>query len=839
MAVLAGTSGNDVISGTTGDDSLTGYVGNDLLSGGAGNDTLNGTGSVQTYDLTMNWSTQAAGNSSSVDVAGGFIQNTGGINVAVSYADLGLGTSFTAENNANGYVATGEPFATNSAATLRGRGGTGPTSSVSFDFSSVSGSGLDNEVSDVSFRLWDVDNSSWTDIVTVQAYDANGNEVPVTLSATQDIVSGQTVTGTGGNNSSSQLAGSVLVEAVGPVARIVVSYSNQGNGSQLLQISDLAFTAAQADDDTLDGGDGDDLLSDDAGNDLLLGGAGNDTLYGGTGRDTAYGGEGNDVWIGDGAGDIGSDAVYLEGGNDLAYLGEVAAGDNDTIDGGIGNDTLSLANVSGNLGVQLADSGAAVTTNFTATLTGFENLVGNAGSDTLSGNSSANMLDGAAGDDLLSGGGGADTLYGQTGADTLDGGADGDLLIGGDGNDSILGNTGNDTLDGGAGADYLSGGSGMDYADYTDSAAAVAINLATGGASGGDATGDTLSGVDGVYGSAFNDILVGFNGEVTSGADAYTNVFYGNDGDDYLDGAGGGDSLFGGQGNDTILGGAGNDYIAGGAGFDAVTGGAGSDTISVVYGQDVGELLDGSEDADNSDTDELRIYGRAKVIYDAGNPESGTIRWANGDTTSFQNIENITLVPCFTPGTLIKTIGGQIPVEALKPGMKVLTRDHGFQALRWIGQRCLDAVRLAAQPELNPIRICAGALGNGLPERDIVVSPQHRMLLSGARAELLFGENEVLVAALYLLGQPGIERLHPEEVTYLHLLFDAHEIILAENAWTESFQPGKAVLNAMERRQVGEIFSIFPELKEYMPLDIWPSARLSLKSYEARVLLAA
>ncbi|MDV7269902.1 Hint domain-containing protein [Thioclava sp. A2] len=724
MAVFNGTSGNNIISGTTGADSITGLAGNDSLSGGAGNDTLVGTGPVQPVELLMNWSDQVASYATSSNIAGGFTQNTGGINVAVSYADLGLGTGFTASSNTNGYVAAGEPFAPNSAGRLQGAGGTGPTSSVTFDFSSVAGSGLDSAVSDVSFRLWDVDNSSWTDIVTIRAYDENGAEVPVSLSATQDIINGQTVTGTGGNNASSDLNGSVLVQAVGPLSRIVVSYANQGSGGQVLQISDVAFTAIQTDDDTLDGGDGDDLLIDDAGNDLLLGGAGADTIFGGLGADT---------------------------------------------------------------------------------------------------------LDGGADNDQLSGGEGNDSIRGDTGDDFLDGGA---------GADTLLGGTGLDTLHGGAGGDYISGGAGMDYLDYSDSGAGVSINLGSGAASGGDAAGDTILGVDGIYGSAFNDTLVGFNGQIVGGADAYTNVFYGNEGDDYLDGAGGGDSLFGGSGNDTILGGAGNDYLEGGAGLDAITGGTGSDTISLYFGQDAGEAVDGSEDADDTDIDELVVYGRARVIYDAVNSESGTIRWANGETTSFANIENITLVPCFTPGTMIETAQGPLPVEDLRPGMRVLTRDNGYQELRWAGQRKLARARLEAQPELNPIRICAGALGNGLPDRDMIVSPQHRMLISGVRAELLFGENEVLVAALYLLGLPGVERLWPEEIIYIHLLFDAHEIILAESSWTESFQPGEVVLQSLESSQLREILTIFPELKGKSPLNVWPSARPSLKSYEAKVLLA-
>lgn len=590
--------------------------------------------------------------------------------------------------------------------------------------------------------------------------------------------------------------------------------------------------------DLLIGNAGNDFISGGAGADRILGGDGNDTIEGGTGNDTVYAGAGNDVWL---AGDStsNSDDVYLEAGDDLAYAGWFTSGDPDILDGGDGNDTLSLQGIPGNQGATLNEDGSISTVGFTSIVRNFENLIGNAGTNALTGNSLANMLDGQAGNDTLTGNAGNDTLIGGDGNNSLDGGADADTLDGGAGNDTLIGGTGNDTLNGGAGADLLNAGSGMDYADYSGSNGGVNINLGAGTASGGDATGDTLSGVDGLYGSAFNDTLIGFNGEVTSGADAYTNVFYGNEGNDYLDGAGGGDSLYGGTGDDTVLGGAGNDFLEGGEGFDVVVGGAGSDTISLNEGQDVGEHIDGSEDIGDGDVDELIINGRAQIFYDENDSEAGTIRWANGDTTTFENIENITVIPCFTPGTIIEAAGGAIAVEELQVGDRVLTRDSGYCPLRWVGKRILDAATLEAQPALQPVVIRAGALGRGEPARDMIVSPQHRMLFVGQHAELLFGEHEVLIAALHLVGQPGIERLELDSVTYIHLLFDTHEIILGDGVWTESFQPGEMMIDAMDVAQRDEILTIFPELKRSAPWSIWSPARLSLKAHEARALLAA
>lgn len=444
--------------------------------------------------------------------------------------------------------------------------------------------------------------------------------------------------------------------------------------------------------------------------------------------------------------------------------------------------------------------------------------------------------------DTVLGGAGNDTILGGAGNDLLSGDDGDDVLSGGEGRDTLNGGLGNDTLAGGAGADSLVGSSGLDFADYRESAAGVIVDLdaGTGAGVGSDADGDTLSGVDGIYGSAFDDVLLGYDGESTSGSDIYTNVFYGGAGNDYLDGRGGGDSLFGEDGDDTILGGAGNDIIDGGVGLDRVDGGTGSDRITVTTGQSAGEFVDGGEDADGSDIDELIVNGGAKIVYDPENSENGTIYWhGSSDTTTFANIEKVTVVPCFTPGAMIETIAGRIAVQDLRVGDRVLTRDNGYQTIRWIGRRDLTAADLAANPQLQPVRIARGALGGGLPEADLVVSPQHRMLITGRRAELLFGEAEVLVAAVHLVGRPGVTRATVAAVSYIHLLCDAHEIILADGAWTESYQPGAASIGGLDGAQRDELFAIFPELRDGPADRIWDGARLALKAHEARALFAA
>jgi hypothetical protein len=118
----------------------------------------------------------------------------------------------------------------------------------------------------------------------------------------------------------------------------------------------------------------------------------------------------------------------------------------------------------------------------------------------------------------------------------------------------------------------------------------------------------------------------------------------------------------------------------------------------------------------------------------------------------------------------------------------------------------------------------------------MMVSPQHRMLVTGARAELLFGEYEVLVAATHMVGSEGISRAQPAAVSYIHMLFDEHQVVRADGAWSESFQPGAQTLGGLEEAQREEILALFPSLASG---HSFPSARMTLKAKEAQVLLRA
>jgi hypothetical protein len=194
--------------------------------------------------------------------------------------------------------------------------------------------------------------------------------------------------------------------------------------------------------------------------------------------------------------------------------------------------------------------------------------------------------------------------------------------------------------------------------------------------------------------------------------------------------------------------------------------------------------------------------------------------------------------PCFTPGTLIDTPGGPRAVETLVAGDLVLTRDHGAQPLRWIGQMRLTAADLRARPQHRPVRIAAGALGDAVPRRPLCLSPQHRLLVSGWRAELLFGEVEVLVPALALVGDRAEQQSDlPEGVTYLHLLFDRHEIILAEGAEVESLLPDWLTRPDLPPALKAELADLLPEMTREDAAQSAGAARNCLTVREGRLLL--
>ncbi|SMO94195.1 Hint domain-containing protein [Ruegeria faecimaris] len=182
--------------------------------------------------------------------------------------------------------------------------------------------------------------------------------------------------------------------------------------------------------------------------------------------------------------------------------------------------------------------------------------------------------------------------------------------------------------------------------------------------------------------------------------------------------------------------------------------------------------------------------------------------------------------PCFTPGTLIETPDGACSVEDLKPGDMVITSDNGAQPLLWVGRTTVEA-----EGKLAPIRFEAGVLGL---EQPLIVSPQHRMLVSDWRAPYLFGHSEVLIAAHCLVNGDSVTRVEGGQIDYIHLLFSRHEIVIANGAKSESYYPGHA-LSQSDAETKAEVLALFPELQTRDAV-LPETARPVIRPREARAL---
>lgn len=783
MPIYNGTTGNNTLNGSTGADTLNAFAGNDSLNAGSGNDLLYGGDGNDTLN--------------------------GGSGNDTQYGEAGNDLFVSGTGNDSVLGGTGEDTASYAAS----------TAAVAVNLSTGLGSG-GHAAGDVLAEIEHLIGSTYNDSLTG---DAGNNAL--------DGGSGNDVlAGGGGNDSLIGGAGTDTADYSASGAGVTVNLTSgtgsggDASGDVLTQIENLLGTTYA------------DILTGDTAANAVTGGAGSDSLYGGAGNDSLYGGDDNDL---------------LQGGTG-----------SDSLDGGAGVDA-----------VDYSDSTAAVNVNLST---------GSGSGGTAAGDVFANI----------------ENIFGSIYNDTLYGGGGNNSLSGGAGNDYIDAGIGNDTLAGGAGRDTLYGGQDMDYLDYSASDAAVSVNLATGAASGGHATGDVLAGVDGIFGSAFDDTLIGFDNQGITG-DIYTNVFFGGAGNDYIDvgagndiahgdegndtifagagddlatggegndaiyggtgndsadggdgndlidggdgadsltGGAGNDSLYGGNGNDSINGGDGNDLISGGAGNDVLTGGAGSDTFVGGIGD---TIIGGAGDNDVLDLSGSTPY---RIIKDPADPTSGLVEFLDAygnviGTLTYSGIDDG--IACFTPGAMVETNRGPQPIETLSVGDKVLTRDRGFQPIRWIGNKTITGAELAANAALQPILIRQGALDPNLPTRDMLVSRQHCMLSKAPRAELYFGEREVFVRALHMAGQPGILHALVQEVTYIHLMFDHHEVIMVDGVWSESFQPAARNIGGLDDAARAELLAVFADMPEPANPEAYVSARLTLKAHEARLLLGS
>jgi Ca2+-binding RTX toxin-like protein len=741
---------------------------------------------------------------------------------------------------------------------------------------------FDNSVADVSFELFDIDqgNSSsgasttWDDQITLIARDADGNIVPLEVSAISNVTHHSVAVGPNGEltidsegNFSTGVDGSgapdsVSVSLDGPIASIEIIHQVGDDGATntgAIGISNLSIGTVAEDtkDGTVDGTLGDDTMlvgfvdtdgdtidGADGDDDIIAGYAGNDSIDGGAGNDTIFGGIGDDKITGN----VGDDSLFGGAGSD-------------TVIGGHGDDVIDTSGPGSN----------GFTPDYDLGFTGFVMPDADPGND-------KDVVYGGRGDDIIFTGDDADRIEGGKGDDFLDGGIDADSIDGGSGDDTIIGGEGSDVLYGGDGDDFFIADSDPNLADplrIPDQHDPVLNN------------GDDL-----VYGGEGDDVAYG-------GDD--NDVLYGGEGDDELYGEIDDDTLFGGSGDDAIFGGAASDTLVGGDGSDDLYGGLDDDTFTVGagdtafggHGDDVFTIDASAHGSDDSGSTTLDIVGGEKgeanqsnnedttndnypgapnqfgdvldltnlfkagllqpgdITYDDPSHESGHFTYTytddddddddddgdddhhddddhdDGDlvTVNFSEIENV--IVCFTRGTMIETDCGEKAIEDLIVGDMIVTKDNDLQELRWIGSR-----KVPAKDRLAPIMIKAGAMAN---DRDLLVSPQHRMVVEGWKPELLFGKREVLAAAKHLINNDTIYVQSGGMVEYFHMLFDTHEIVFANGAASESFHPGEVGMSALADDARDEIYTIFPELRTDITA-YGAAARTSLKGHEAKVL---
>lgn len=648
-----------------------------------------------------------------------------------------------------------------------------------------------------------------------------------------------------------------------------VDYSDFIQGDQDVDISNFASFEQHTDGaDTLEGGTGSDTFDGGFLNDSLSGSDGDDSLTGNFGQDTLIGGEGADTLIGDNDStvidrqvlswaDLGfADEDALSSGNFDAGLIDVGfnlTSEDRTTNFSFETNTISVVNInddgnavdSGSSVEVLAPTGGTGTDLATIELTFTPDDTDLFESNVTDVSFNITEIDQSTFQDSVTIRA-FDADNNQI-AVTLTPGAD----IATSDTDTVVGD---DTADAdGAGA------------SPSDAASTITVDVA------GPVTRIEID---------YNDLADAGDGQRIFISDIYFDIVTNEVSafDDSIEGGAGTDSIEGGEGADTIDGGADADTITGGIGDDVITGGAGSDTIDAGDGDDaltgdandtltggagadefiitdqdssaieitdfddatgITGAFDTDQSVDQTDNDFVDLSGFFSNLRDAraadtsGGAANADLDLGGGQTLTITGLaaadftfETTNLV-CFVRDSQILTDKGEVAVQDLSIGDKIETRDNGLQTIRWKGARLAPAAGALA-----PIAFAAGVLGNAEVLR---VSPLHRILVQGWRAEMLFGEREVLVAAKHLVNGDSVYVDAGGVVEYHHILFDNHEIIYANGVPTESLHPGRESIDGFGAEAREEIFTLFPELRN--DLDSYgPMARSCLKGYEAKVL---
>ncbi|WP_417259118.1 Hint domain-containing protein [Celeribacter sp.] len=420
------------------------------------------------------------------------------------------------------------------------------------------------------------------------------------------------------------------------------------------------------------------------------------------------------------------------------------------------------------------------------------------------------------GDDTVSGGAGDDTIYGGDGEDTLSGGAGTDSLSGGSGNDTFMVVETDEVTN-------LYGDGWWDIANFKEDETSSGVDITYTGATSftyeynataANGTAESIEQIDGTYGADIIDAT----------ANTHDSIYSTLDGDDVVLGGSGDEDIYTGDGDDAITGGAGDDTIETGDGQDSLVlgDGFGHDTItdfdlSDSDGDgftddqfDVSSLTDA--DGNPVDTRDVSVSedGEGNAVLTFPNGESITLEGVTPSQVDSASELHAMGIPCFVSGTRIMTLSGERLIEDLQCGDVVSTLTAGPQPILWAGRTTVTRARLALQPELSPIRIRAGTIGN---TGDLWVSPQHGLALPDHSHH---AEARVLVRARHLLeyGDGRVRRAQGcRDVTYHHLLLPQHALILANGCASESLFPGRYALSGFDRAAKAELFDLFPALE--------------------------
>ncbi|WP_343717908.1 calcium-binding protein [Inquilinus sp.] len=633
--------GNDFVDALGGDDIAIGWSGDDVIRGGAGADViigglLNAAGIITLSGIdAADYTTSVDGVTVDLSVLVNLTLPILGINIQLTGASQGFGGdaqgdylvgivnligSNTGGDNLSGSAAANTINGQGGDDTLDGQGGNDILLGGAGDDILIGGGGADSLQGGAGFDTADYSGSAAPVTINLTTGTGTGGDAQGdTLTGVERVIGSagdDTLTGSAGDDTLIGGAGADAIDGQGGVDTVDYSSSGAGvtvdlaagtgsggdaQGDTLTNIENITGTAFI---DHLYGNAADNTILGLDGNDTIRGGAGADHIDGGAGSDFAnYQGSASGVTVnlltgvnsgGDAAGDVLTNIENLYG----SSFDDTLTGDNgrNIIGGELGNDIL----------------------------------VGNGGDDSLSGEAGNDNLDGGDGNDRLVGGDGTDTIHGGIGNDSIDAGADNDIVFGEDGDDSITGGAGNDQIDGGAGndfieggagADAITGGGGIDTVSYAHSGEGVVVNLQSGIGLFGDADGDTLSGIEQVYGSAFNDVIAGDTGN---------NTLWGGDGNDQLQGGNGADVLKGGAGNDTFV------YTSVG---ESTVAASGKDTIADFSTGDHIDLSSIDADGNSGNGDTAFTFGTGGFtgtagelrVVDFGGGRQGVYLDVNGD----------------------------------------------------------------------------------------------------------------------------------------------------------------------------------------------------------------